>query len=82
MAKNIEARHVVKGFQAKDDENIRKDSPACSKESLQVILGIMASHGWICNSMDIKTTFLQSKQLDQPIYLLPPKEANVPPGYI
>ena len=31
--------------------------------------------------MDIKTAFLQSKQLDQPIYLLS-KEANVPPGYI
>ena len=41
----------------------------------------MASHGWICKSMDIKTAFLQSKQLDQPIYLLPPKEANVSPGY-
>ena len=33
-------------------------------------------------SIDIKTAFLQSKQLDQPLYFLPPKEANVPPGYI
>ena len=32
--------------------------------------------------MDIKTAFLQSKQSDQPIYLLPSKEANVPSGYI
>ena len=31
--------------------------------------------------MEIKTSFLQSKQLDQLIYLLSPKEANVPPGY-
>ena len=78
----IKARLVVKGFQDKDAKNIRKDSPICSKESLQVILGIMTSHGWICNSMDIKTAFLLSKQLDQPIYLLPLKETNVPPGYI
>ena len=32
--------------------------------------------------MDIKTAFLQSKKLERPIYLLPPKEANVPTGYI
>ena len=32
--------------------------------------------------MDIKTAFLQSKKLDRPIYLFPPKEANVPTGYI
>ena len=72
----------MKGFPDKDAENIRNDSPICSKESLWVILKIMTSHGWICKSMDIKTAFLQSEQLDWPIYLLPPKEANVPPGYI
>ena len=33
-------------------------------------------------SMDIKTAFLQSKELDQLVYLDPPKKANVPPGYI
>ena len=32
--------------------------------------------------MDIKTAFLQSKELNQLVYLDPPKEANVPPGYI
>ena len=32
--------------------------------------------------MDIKTAFLQSKELDWLVYLDPSKEANVPPGYI
>ena len=32
--------------------------------------------------MDIKTAFLQSKELDRLVFLDPPKEANVPPGYI
>ena len=32
--------------------------------------------------MDIKTAFLQGKELDWLVYLEPPKEANVPPGYI
>ena len=78
----IKARLVMKGFQDKDAENIRNNSPKCSKESMRVILGNMTSHGWICKYMDIKTASLQSKQLDRLIYLLPPKEANVPPGYI
>ena len=33
-------------------------------------------------SMDIKTAFLQGKELDRLVYLEPPKEAHVPPGYI
>ena len=78
----IKARLVTKGFQDKDADNIRNDPPTCSKESLQVILGIRTSHGSICKFMDIKTAFLQNKQLDLPIYLLPSKEANVPSGYI
>ena len=32
--------------------------------------------------MDIKTAFLQSKELDHLVYLDTPKEANVPSGYI
>ena len=78
----IKARLVAKGFQDKDADTIRKDSPTCAKESLRIVLGIVASCGWTCKSMDIKTAFLQSKQLDRPVYLSPPKEASVPPGHI
>ena len=42
----------------------------------------MASNHWMCKSMDIKTAFLQSKELDWLVYLDPPKEANMPSGYI
>ena len=48
----------------------------------QVCKAIMASNHWMCKSMDIKTAFLLSKELDLLVYLDPPKEANVPPGYI
>ena len=44
--------------------------------------GIMTSLGWTCQSMDIKTAFLQSKQFNRLVYLNPPPEANVPSGYI
>ena len=78
----LKARLVARGFQDKDACNIRNDSPTCSKESLRIVLGIMASNSWTCKSMDIRTAFLQSKQLDRPVFLLPPKEANVPHGHI
>ena len=78
----FKARLVAKGFQDKNACNVRNDSPICPKESLRAVLGVMSANGWVCKSMDIKTAFLQSKRLDQPIYLLPPKEANVPTGYI
>ena len=78
----FKARLVAKGFQDKDACNVRNDSPTCSKESLRAVLGVTSANGWVCKSMDIKTAFLQCKKLDQPIYLLPPKEANVPTGYI
>ena len=62
--------------------NIRNDSPTCSKEGLRTGLVIMVSTHWMCKSMDIKTAFLEGKELDQLVYLDPPKEANVPPVYI
>ena len=72
----------MRGFQDRDVGNIRNASLACSKEGLHIALAIMASNHWMCKSMDIKTAFLQSKKLDQLVYLDPPKEANVPLGYI
>ena len=78
----FKARLVAKDFQDKDACNLRNDSPTCSKESLRAVSGVMSANSWICKSMDIKTAFLQSKKLDRLIYLLPPKEANVPTGYI
>ena len=73
---------MARGFQDLDVGNIRNDSPTCSKEGLRIALAITASNHWMCKSMDIKIAFLQSKELDQLIYLDPPKEANVPQGYI
>lgn len=36
----------------------------------------MASSQWKCMSLDVKTAFLQSHQLEREIFLVPPKEAN------
>ena len=76
------ARLVASGFQDGDAGNITNDSPTCSKEGLCITLAIMASNHLTCKSMDIKTAFLQGKELNRLVYLEPPKEANVSPGYI
>ena len=51
---------------------VRSDFPTCSKEGFRIALVVIASKGWSCNSLDIKTAFFQ---MDRSVYLLPPPEA-------
>ena len=69
------ARLVCRGFE-EQNEGIRTDSPTCSKDSLRVALAIISSKEWDVNSLDIKSAFLQGKDLEREIYVKPPKEAN------
>lgn len=71
------ARLVARGFEDTDKNNVEKDSPTCAKESLRLVLAIIAQYNWKPKSMDIKTAFLQGQELSRDIYLKPPKEANV-----
>jgi len=70
------ARLVVRGFEEPEKEQLEKDSPTCSMESLKLILAIMVQNGWKPCSMDIKTAFLQGYPLSRDIYIKPPKEAH------
>ncbi len=78
----VKARLVARGFQERSEEFIRTDSPTCSKEGFRIALAIMVSNDWSCNSMDVKTAFLQSQSFDRPVYLIPPVEAKVSNVYI
>ena len=73
------SRLVARGFQEKN-VTVRTDSPTCSKEGLKVALAIIVSNGWSCNSLDVKTAFLQGDKIDRPVYLLPPPEAKCEKG--
>ena len=57
-------------------QEIEKDSPTCTSESLKMILSIIAQNEWVPNPMDVKTAFLQGDLLDRQVFLRPPKEAN------
>ena len=54
-----------------------KDSPTCAKESLSLILGVMATRKWKIHSVDIKVAFLQGRPIDRKVYLLSSVEAEV-----
>mgnify|MGYP001795813812 CR=1 FL=1 len=75
--KVIKARLVARGFE-EDNSEILKDSPTCTKESMRLALTIFASNEWICNSIDIKSAFLQGKQIDRTVFLIPPPEFQEP----
>ena len=70
------ARLVARGFE-EIDQDLEKDSPTCSSESLKVILAVIAQHEWEPKSMDVKTAFLQGHPLERKVYLKPPKDAKV-----
>ena len=68
---NLKARLVARGFE-EDTSQLRSDSPTCSKESLRLLLMILASNKWNLNSMDVKGAFLQGPPISREIYLTPP----------
>ena len=67
------ARFVVQGFQEKT--NIQ-NSPTGSKECMRIILMIVATNGCTLHATDVKSAFLQGKQINHILYLKPPPEAH------
>ena len=70
----IKARLVARGFLEKD--NMRKDSPTATPESLRLMLSVTMSKGWRLNSLDFKSAFLQGDEIKREVYLKPPREAE------
>ena len=53
------------------------DSPCCSRISIRTIFALIVSNQWEIKSIDVKTAFLQRRQIEKTIYLCPPKEAKL-----
>ena len=77
--KIIKARLVARGFQEKGV--IQSDSPTCNKDSLRMFLVLAASNNWDMECTDIKSAFLQGKQMSRKVFVEPPPEAKVD-GYL
>ena len=74
----VRARLCARGFE--ETEDIPSDSPTVDKPNIRVLLLIAASYGWVIESSDVKSAFLQGRALDRTVTLTPPREANVEKG--
>ena len=70
----VKARIVARGFQEAD--KVPADSPTVAKVAFRCVLSLAASRDWKVVTTDIKSAFLQGKELDRDVFLRPPKEAQ------
>ena len=69
------ARLVARGFEEKE-EDMKTDSPTCASETLKAFLSLILKHGWKTKTLDVKTAYLQGKEISRTVYLQPPEEAK------
>ena len=72
--KKRKARLVARGFQDEELANTSTVSPTCRKESLRILFTMTASKKWTIASVDIAAAFLQGKDIERTVYLIPPPE--------
>ena len=68
------AKFLVRGFQEKT--NIQAESPTGNKECMRIVLMIVATNVWTLHPIDVKSAFLQGKQINRILYLKPPPKAH------
>ena len=71
----VRARLVARGYE--DEQHYPKDSPTIGKGAMRTVLAITASKGWEIKTTDIKSAFLQGKEMERVVHLSPPKEVRV-----
>ena len=69
----VKARLVARGFE-EHDQDMRKDSPTCSREAVRLTLALSAAHGWDCHTIDVKAAYLQGDPIEREVFLRPPPE--------
>ena len=65
------ARLVVRGFEEQLEKHV--DSPTGDKCSTKIMMALSKAHNWKVESIDIKSAFLQSQQLDRVVFVKPPR---------
>jgi len=74
------ARLVVRGFE--EDFEMQRDSPTVGKGTMRLFLAISAINNWTISTTDIKSAFLQGRELLRDVYIKPPKESDTKKGMI
>ena len=72
---------MARGYEK--DKDLRKDSPpTVAKSTIRIPLTLAASKDWKIQTTDIKSAFLQGKDISRDVYISPPKESDTPKGKI
>ena len=72
----VKARFVAKGFQERNKNNLRTDSLTCTKENLRIMFALAATNSWKVKSLDIKSAYLQGKEIERLVYVKPPVQVT------
>ena len=71
----VKARLVVRGFE--EEFMMPRDSPTVGKGTMRTFLAIASSENWRVKTTDIKSAFLQGRELRRDVYIKPPKECGI-----
>ena len=74
----VKARLVARGFE--EVEKVEKDSLTVAKSTMRILMSVAVSKGWTVKATDIKSAFLQGKEIQRDVYIKPPYEAKRPAG--
>ena len=69
---------MARGFEKV--EEVEKDSPTVAKSIMRILMSVAVSKGWTVKGTDIKSAFLQEKEIQKNVYIKPPCEAKRPAG--
>jgi len=70
----VKSRLVVRGDQDMNDEYTPCDSPTVDRTTVKMMIDIAANQEWQLRTIDIPAAFLQGREIDRTIYVLPPPE--------
>ncbi len=75
-AGKIKARLVVRGDQDEAEDDIQSDSPTVDRHTVKLMMAVAANQGWTPRSIDISAAFLQGKEIERDVYVLPPRNTR------
>ena len=70
------ARLVARGFE-EETTQLKKDSPTCSRETVNLVFWVASGNKWNCYTVDVKAAYLQGDTIKRDVFLRPPKEFDI-----
>ena len=71
---------MARGYE--EQEEVISDSPTIDQVNIKLMLAMAASKGWKVVSSDVKSAFLQGKEITREVIMKPPPEANTRAGVL